>query len=741
MQSADVDTRGCADEPIRIPGSIQPHGFLLVLSEPDLRVVQASVNAAELLRIGPGTTPLGKRIEELFPGDVGRTVREALHDEAIDQRPSQIATIEIDIDRRFLVLAHRREGRLIVEFEQIVAGDLRSPEVLYAQSTEFISALQAAGDPHSLQEIAVRQVRKLNGFDRVLLYQFDDAWHGTVVAEDGNDRLPKYLGLRFPADDIPAQARELYQLNRIRLIVNADYQSVPLEPAVNPATGRPLDLTFAALRSVSPIHLQYMRNMGTPASMSISVVSRGKLWGLIACHHSEPKNVPFAVRTACEFVGQILALQLEATQRAAEAERRVELKSRQSKLLESMAAYGPDFFDGLAADPESLLAIAGATGAAIVDDQRCRIVGHAPDERRIRALAAWLADNVVDEVFATDQIAAELPEFADLTSVASGVAAVAVSKLHPSYVLWFRAERATTVSWAGDPRKPPKVPGQETLHPRKSFEIWKETVRGRSLPFLPSEIEALVELRNSIIGVVLRRAEENAELSAELQRSNKELEAFSYSVSHDLRAPFRHIVGFSELLRERAAARLTPEDRRHLEIIADSAQTAGQLVDNLLAYSRMGRTKIEKHSVDLNELFAEARDDAMLDAGSRNIRWEIDPLPTVSADVSMMRSVAQNLLSNAVKFTRQREKAEIAVRCVEHSNEYVISVRDNGVGFDMAYVDKLFGVFQRMHRMEDFEGTGIGLANVRRIIARHGGRTWATGEVGRGAEIFFSLPK
>ncbi|MBN8627306.1 MAG: GHKL domain-containing protein, partial [Planctomycetes bacterium] len=142
-----------------------------------------------------------------------------------------------------------------------------------------------------------------------------------------------------------------------------------------------------------------------------------------------------------------------------------------------------------------------------------------------------------------------------------------------------------------------------------------------------------------------------------------------------------------------------------------------------------------------NELFAEARDDAMLDAGSRNIRWEIDPLPTVSADVSMMRSVAQNLLSNAVKFTRQREKAEIAVRCVEHSNEYVISVRDNGVGFDMAYVDKLFGVFQRMHRMEDFEGTGIGLANVRRIIARHGGRTWATGEVGQGAEIFFSLPK
>ncbi|MGC3969483.1 MAG: GAF domain-containing protein [Pirellulales bacterium] len=607
MPAADVDTIGCADEPIRIPGSIQPHGFLLAVSEPDLRVVQASANAGEILGFTSAASLSGKRLPELFSAEIGCTIASALEHEIIEERPRQLGNVNLADGRQYLLLAHRRNGRLIAEFERIESVDTRSTERLYAQSTEFVAALQSASDIQTLQNVAMRQVRKLSGFDRVLLYQFDEAWHGTVVAEDGNDRLPKYLGLRFPAEDIPVQARELYRLNRIRLIVNADYRPAPIEPTLNPATGEPLDLTFATLRSVSPIHLQYMRNMGTPASMSISVVSRGRLWGLISCHHSEPRNVPFPVRTACEFVGQILALQIETNERAAEAERRVELKSLQSQLLAAMAAHGPNFIDGLVAEPETLLKIVGATGAAVVDDIQFRTAGKTPDESQLRRLTHWLAENVEDEVFATDSIGEALPEFAELAPHAAGMAAVAVSKLYPGYVLWFRPERATTVAWAGDPRKPPKVPGQETLHPRKSFEIWKETVRGRSLPFHAAELEALTELRNSIIGIVLRRAEETAELSAELQRSNKELEAFSYSVSHDLRAPFRHIVGFSELLRERAVQRLTPDDRRYLEIIAESAQTAGQLVDNLLSYSRMGRSKLEKHAVDLNEVFAEAQ--------------------------------------------------------------------------------------------------------------------------------------
>ncbi|MDB5296401.1 MAG: ATPase, partial [Phycisphaerales bacterium] len=248
-------------------------------------------------------------------------------------------------------------------------------------------------------------------------------------------------------------------------------------------------------------------------------------------------------------------------------------------------------------------------------------------------------------------------------------------------------------------------------------------------------------LRNDVVGIVLRRAEELADLSGELERSNKELEAFSYSVSHDLRAPFRHIVGYAELLREMEGGGLTENGRRYVDTIVESAQYAGTLVDNLLLFSQMGRSSLSLVDVEANRLFAEAAREARRDAGDRDVTIRIDVLPVVTADVMMLRLVAQNLMSNAVKYTRPRPRAEIEVGCKSDDREHVFSVRDNGVGFDMRYVDKLFGVFQRLHRMEEFEGTGIGLANVRRIVARHGGRAWAEGEVDRGATFYFSLPR
>jgi len=299
-----------------------------------------------------------------------------------------------------------------------------------------------------------------------------------------------------------------------------------------------------------------------------------------------------------------------------------------------------------------------------------------------------------------------------------------------------------TVSWGGDPNKPAwEGSAPERLHPRKSFEIWKETVRGRSLPWQATEVETVKELRNAIVGIVLRRAEELAALSEELQRSNKELEAFSYSVSHDLRAPFRHIVGYSELLKKSEGDRISERGRRYVETIIESALTAGALVDSLLNFSQMGRTALRPIGIDMNALVEEVRQRLAADGPDRRIEWRVARLAPVTADPIMLRLVVENLLSNALKYTRGRETARIEVGCRTEGGDLVYWVRDNGVGFDMAYVSKLFGVFQRLHRMEDFEGTGIGLANVRRIVERHGGRTWAEGALNEGAAFFFSLPR
>jgi light-regulated signal transduction histidine kinase (bacteriophytochrome) len=223
-------------------------------------------------------------------------------------------------------------------------------------------------------------------------------------------------------------------------------------------------------------------------------------------------------------------------------------------------------------------------------------------------------------------------------------------------------------------------------------------------------------------------------------RSNKELEAFSYSVSHDLRAPFRHIVGYSELLLDSASDRLDERDRRYVSTIVDSAKGAGRLVDSLLNFSQMGRASLGRSAVDMNLLVADCRARLDLEIGDRNIEWRVDDLPTVQGDLAMLQQVMQNLIGNAVKFTRTRDAAIISVEHQEREGEHIFTVRDNGCGFDMAYVDKLFGVFQRLHHADEFEGTGIGLANVRRVIERHGGRTWAEGVLDEGAAISFTLP-
>ncbi|CAO3357146.1 ATP-binding protein [Azospirillum melinis] len=727
-----LDLDACAREPIHLPGSIQPHGHLLAVEADSLRLVCASAEAGAVLNRPPAEAfglPVDRLIDCASTASLIRGLRNA---------PTEPVQLEILSLRGgdHQAIAHRSGALVILELEELPATGAGTLEALYPQMREGIRRMQAAHDFDALLASTAAEVRALTGFDRVLVYRFDEQWNGTVIAEDGNDRLPSYRGLRFPASDIPQQARRLYALNRLRLIADARYQPVPI------LSGRwdapPLDLSFSVLRSVSPVHLEYMRNMGTPASMSISVMDGDRLWGLISCHHAEPRQVSFAVRTACDLLGQVLSSQMIALERALDADHRIRSKSTQARLLAHMAA-AESFIDGLSEDREDLLGLVNADGAAILFDGDCRLIGRTPPQEVVEAIAAELAGQGIKDLFVSHQLPAEMPAAAGMERTASGLLAISISQLHPSYLLWFRPEIVQSIDWAGDPKKPLDSTGG--LSPRSSFEAWKETVRGQSLPWRHGEIEAAGDFRNAIVSIVLRKAEEMAALNEELRRSNGELAAFSYSVSHDLRAPFRHVTSYAELLRSRAGDKLSERERHYLDSIIEAASSAGRLVDGLLHFSQLGRATLARVEVDVGQLVDEVRHLLEPDLQGRNVRWTVHPLPGVTGDPTMLRLVVQNLLSNAIKYTRDRTDPEIEVGCRSNADAHEFFVRDNGRGFDMAYAGKLFGVFQRLHREEEFEGIGIGLANVRRIVERHGGRVWAEGRLDHGATFHFSLPR
>jgi chemotaxis family two-component system sensor kinase Cph1 len=737
----ELDLSACAREAIRTPGSIQPHGFMLTLSAA-MEVLQASVNLGDWAGV-PAEAAVGRPLAEAIGEDAARRLAPEL-DKQLGARPYYVGTVTTANGRHFDVLAHRWDELILLEFEPTERAAPADFRQLYSLIGDFLQKVNGTDTIESLAQLACHHVRAVTGLGRVMVYQFDRDGHGHVVAEAKQDDYASYMGQHFPASDIPAQARQLYALSPIRLIQDANYAPAPLVPALNPVTGKPNDLSFAVLRSVSPVHLQYMRNMQTLASMSVSLMVKGELWGLISCHNEDPKPVPFEQRTACEQLGQLLALCIESREDAHELQFRLDLRRIMVSMLAGLT-QGSDFIENLSSVFPELLRFARASGVAVVVDERVITFGDTPGQGDVLGLVDWLALRHHGDIYHTDKLSAEWDGGERMIRNASGLLAMPISRIHKHYLLWFRPEFVHTIEWAGNPHDKlvqASAAGRPIpLSPRTSFAAWRETIHGASLPWHGGEIELALEFRTALLGIALERAEQMADLAEELTRSNKELEAFSYSVSHDLRAPLRHIVGFADLLIESGGNDDTERRARFLKNIKDAARMAGKLVDDLLSFSQMGRASLRPTAVDMGDLVDACIQKLALDARDRNIEWHIAPLPAVYADPTFLHLALFNLLSNAVKFTGQRERAVIRISAEETPDETIIHVADNGAGFNMDYAHKLFGVFQRLHRMEDFQGTGIGLANVRRIVERHDGRVWADSVQGEGATFSFALPK
>ncbi len=748
-----VDLTNCDREPIHIPGHIQPHGVLLALGGPGLEILRVSDNAEDHLGVAPADL-LGRGLEGLIDPARWPALRATLTGEDLKEaNPLVIAAGVAGRRRPFDGIAHRNvDGALILELEPGPPEEDGKPEDHTREIRRAMGRLQAATDLREFCKVAANEVRVLTGFDRVTTYRFDTHWNGEVYAEDVKAGLDPLMGLHFPASDIPEQARRLYELNPLRLIADVGYRPSPILAGPGTDGGRPLDLSYATLRSVSPVHIQYLKNMGATASMSISLMRDGRLWGLISCmNYGRPGFVPYRVRAACEFLGTLVSVQLGVKEENQDAEYRAGLRTIREQLMRRIAE-APDLVEGLTGHEPNLLALTAAQGAAIVFDGDCTTLGAAPDRDTVLNLVRWLKVHADGEVFHTDSLSRLYPQAEAYKDVVSGLISISTSKAQGHYVLWFRPEVIRTVDWGGDPNKAVTVSGDGArLSPRTSFEKWKEVVHRRSLPWLDCEVEAARGLRDAIIAVVVRRAEELTRLNQELERSNTDLDAFAYVASHDLKEPLRGIHNYATFLVEDYGEQLDAEAVLKLQTMVRLTRRMEDLIESLLRYSQLGRVGLSFREVDLNELVGEVLEGLRPRLEETGAKIQVPrPLPTVRCDRVQVGEIYANLIANAIKYNNKPEmRVEIGYAdpvvlpgadAEALPNTSVLYVRDNGIGIPEKHRHAIFRLFKRLHGREVFGGgTGAGLTISKKIVERHGGSIWIESDVGAGSTFYFTL--
>jgi len=491
-----ADLTNCEREQIHLAGSIQPHGALLVVREDDLVVVQASANAASFL--GLKSPIIGQRLCDVS-GDLCERMRPQLGP-SIAQVPIGIRFSASDDGPLFDATIHRPPaGGLVIEIEKPGEKiDLAGRIEPLLQRIVISPTLRGHCDE------TARVVRELTGYDRVMVYRFDKQGHGEVLSEEKRTDLESYLGNWYPASDIPQIARRLYVRNRIRVLVDVTYHPVPLEPRLSPLTGEELDMSLCILRSSSPIHVQYLQNMGVAATLVISLMVSGRLWGLIACHHYGPKSVSFESRAACEVIAEAVATRIAALETFAQARAEMAARRLEQRMIEAISREG-DWRNALFENPQTLLQSLRATGAALIYDGNVMSAGETPSTQDIRAIAAWIRDNNAGHVFSSARFTSEAQAFAHLTPISSGIAARRVSNSGDDWLLWFRPERIRTVTWGGDPSKPVEIGNSPAdLSPRRSFAQWHQLVLGTSEDWTADDIASTRLISDVVADVALQ---------------------------------------------------------------------------------------------------------------------------------------------------------------------------------------------------------------------------------------------
>lgn len=694
-----VTLANCEDEPIHLPGAIQPHGALIAL-DVDRRVVSFSENLPLLL----GFTPLLN--EPLDVERVGVEVVSLLDERDVGATRWSNAVEAVIGDSLFDVVGHFFSDVLYLEFEP-------RPAATAAFTAFALNAQRIIGQVqqrHELQDLLVsvtEEIRRMTGYDRVMAYRFKPDLSGEVVAEARREDLESYLGQRYPASDIPAQARRLYIENPIRLIADVSYRPARLVPDRHPRSGKPFDLSFSTLRSVSPIHCEYLSNMGVAASMSISIVVGGELWGLFSCHHMTPKQVPYPVRMAFQVFSQVCSAVIERL----EASKAAEAQRQAAELQLSLVRHARDADDMLGSLSQQLADVAQLLpchAAAVTFGGRLSCRGDDLLDDFVRRVVQQLELDDGLETFYTDKwphLHPQLPE-----ARFCGVLAIRFHRQASGWILWFRLEEVQTINWGGKPEKIVTVgPSGSRLTPRGSFEAWEEVVSGSSAPWTAGDLSIAEKLRVELMELCLNRA-------SEIDRMRQRLIAV---LGHDLRNPLQSI--------SMAAAMLSSNDSRTAELrqhITNSSGRMERLISQILEMSRLqagAGITVQCVPTDFSRLVADIVNETCLAYPGLAIETAIAPEIMAHIDPDRMAQVVANLLSNARHHGAQGRPVQ--VRLSQDETVITLAVINEADFLSEERLGTLFTPFKQPppEHGRNKSGLGIGLYISQAIVLAHGG--------------------
>jgi light-regulated signal transduction histidine kinase (bacteriophytochrome)/ActR/RegA family two-component response regulator len=763
----EVDLQGCEREAIHCPGAIQPHGALIAF-DPERKLISHA--SANLLGITGRTAEslLGKPLEALFDPGTCRVLQDVL---SSGINPGGRMHVAAGPGGTSLHLhAFRPRGAVCVDIEPISDRHGMAPPVTLVQSV--LETFKHATTKLELCDLAVRGLKSITGYNRVMAYRFGQDGHGQVIAEALDPGLPAFLGINYPASDVPNQARVQYLRQRVGSVADAAYQPVPLLAHPPLDDGTPLDLTHSSLRSVSPLHREYMRNMQTAASLTIGLANGDRLWGLLVCHHGSSRIAGPDLRAAADMIGQVVSLLLASLLEAQTYGQRLSRSASLRELATHFSDQSP-LNQVLCKAEKSLLALVGAEGAMLQFAGSTMYLGQTPPQPAMRRALSRLLETARGEIVALNNLSEAYPDLSDCIEQGSGMLLLPIDQAADSAILWCRPELTQTVIWGGSPCDHATLDAMTgRISPRKSFAAWQETARETSAPWTEVDLSYARELKAIIENELVHRAQAAAvaarraaevrardleEAAAKLEDLNRHLaeardlaeqanqakSRFLASMSHELRTPLNGILGYAQLLR--LEGRLDSVQADRVESMLGAGQHLLELINRVLELSELeaAHIRLNPSTVDAAAAATSCIDVVRYAADAKRLALQVSIAPAMSshvvADAARLQQVLLNLLQNAIKFT---ETGAVEMRLRPGQAGFLrIEVADTGPGIPARTRQLVFEEFRRLNSAASLiEGSGLGLAMSARLIMLMGGDFSYEDRPGGGSVVWLDLP-